>query len=102
MKHLILLVTLALLACSTATEPTLEPNSYNPHRISVPDIGVLEPDVGAAANGNGHVCMTFGFGFCMTCMGNKARRDSVCAPYPGWQNYNPVPTMWGQPGSNQR
>ena len=91
-----LLVALLLVACSTATEPTLEPNSYNPHRITV-------PDVNAAANGPDHVCTTFFYGFCTTCLYNKARRDSVCAPMPtGWENYNPVPTMWGQPGSNQR
>ena len=98
MKHLLLITALALLACS-GEPPTapLEPSSYNPHRLST-------PSVEAADDTPGHVCMTFGYGFCGICMANKyAKRDSVCAPPPwGWGSYNPMPTMWGGPGSNQK
>ena len=90
----LLLIPILLLAC-TGDPPTapLEPASVNPHRIAT-------PSVEAADNGPGHVCVTFFYGFCTTCMGNKARRDSVSAPYPGWQSYNPVPTIWGYPVTN--
>ena len=96
MKHLILISALALLACSG--EPPmapLEPNSVNPHRITT-------PSVNAADSGPEHICCTFFYGFCPMCMTNKAQRDSVCAPMPGWENWNPVPTMWGQPGTTNR
>jgi hypothetical protein len=91
MRYLLLIAGLALVACSTPTTPTLEPSSYNPHRIAVPD----ETPNAVLTD---HVCQPTMFGGCWICMVNKTRKPRTPADTTGtgWSDYNPFP-MFGQP-----